>query len=99
MRALSLALFSTLLAIPASADSDWHEAKIFSVKSSEFLPGETWVTLRVPSEIRLNNWYTCEFWYKGEVVASIRHVLRQRVPTTAVEIDASKVQLVLCSEQ
>ena len=78
---------------------DWLQTDILRKKN--VLGDETRVTLKMPDVIPVGYWYTCNFYDKNsEIIASIHHVLRERVPSTNVLIeDPNDIYFALCTQK
>jgi len=92
---------SILLAFAANTfASEWEAAKLIRAAPSNYAQGKARVTFRVPSIVPLNYWYTCNFYNRNsEVIASARHVLRERVPSTTIVLsNPEEIFFILCKK-
>lgn len=92
---LSILLSASLLVISGES----LQAEILRKKT--IYNGDTQVTLKMPEDITMGFWYTCDFYDKNsKIIASVRHVLRKRVTSTTVEVtDPDSIYFALCAER
>ena len=72
-------------------------AKIMHKRQSN-VGWEEWVTVKVLSHIPLKWWANCNYYDKDwELIASTRHILKERVPGWKVKADYKDIENVMCS--
>lgn len=96
MRLMILALMVLMGGVAWAAGL--HDVKSAKVMQKRNVPGiGAQFTLRIPSHIPLKYWVNCDYYDRQrDVIASTRHVLRERVPSWTVKADANDVYFVLC---
>lgn len=99
MRVFVIIVLVSLCATFVNA-SEWKEGKLIRAVPSQAFLGKTRVTIVIPSIVPLGFWYTCNFFNRdGDIIASARHVLRERVPSTNVVVsDPKDIGFVLCKK-
>jgi hypothetical protein len=82
---------------PPVYGQEMKKAKIFAKMKSNAFKGETRITIRILN-VPIGHWYRCNFYDGGgEIIASVHHVLRERVPSTNIKVtDPNDISFALC---
>ncbi len=97
---LGLIVLSLLAINTPAAQAANGVAKIFKLRVAVIYPDATRATFRVPKDIKLKSWVTCDAYDTGrEIIGSVRHMLNTRVVNYYFfDVVPSDVYFILCHD-